>query len=197
MKQHPFFAGATLSGMGETVLFLDARRLIESQEATVASMESSSSDDLAPSPSLARKGKQRSRVLVVDDSLSARKRVVRSLRRYPVEIVEAGDGKQALEILKTQCFDAIFSDMEMPHVSGMELLAEVRSNDRFDRTPIVIISSRSEAEFTGRARELGATDYLFKPLADDALHRALASIPSLRWARYGNHENLLDERRHS
>jgi PleD family two-component response regulator len=126
----------------------------------------------------ARLGKPR--VLVVDDSLSARMRVVRSLQRYRLDIVEACDGKEALSILKQDHFDAVFSDMEMPHVTGMELLTEINSDDRPDRPPVVIISSRGEDEFTSRAQQLGATDYLIKPLADETLDSALLAIPSLR-----------------
>lgn len=171
LKQHPFCGGATLSGMGETVLLLDAHRVVESQSRRMRSLDLSAAA-AGPAP-------QRPRVLVVDDSLSARKRVVRSLRRYAVDIVEASDGKEALEILKRDAFVAIFSDMEMPHVTGMELLAEVNAESAIDPPPVVIISSRNEDEFTGRARELGATDYLIKPLADEALDGALASIPAL------------------
>ena len=107
-------------------------------------------------------------------------RVVRSLKRYSLDIVEAADGKQALEILKKHHFDAVFSDMEMPHVTGMELLAEVNSGDQSDTPPVVIISSRGEEEFTSRAKELGAINYLIKPLADKELDSALMDIPSLR-----------------
>jgi DNA-binding response OmpR family regulator len=116
----------------------------------------------------------------VDDSISARKRVVRSLRRYGVEIVEANDGKQAIEIMKKESFVAVFSDMEMPHVSGMELLAEIQSKTDPNKPPVVIISSRSEDEFTCRARELGANNYLIKPLTDESLDDAIVGIPTLR-----------------
>ena len=169
--------------MGQTVLFLDARRLVESQSNSLfeCDVTKTTAETLAfRTNGVSRSRSQRPRVLVVDDSLSARKRVVRSLRRYPVDIVEACDGRQALEILKKQHFDAIFSDMEMPHISGMELLAEVNSSSRPDVPPIVIISSRNEIEFTSRAKELGANNYLFKPLGDEALDSALAGIPALR-----------------
>ena len=107
--------------------------------------------------------------------------ILRRLCEYKgVEIVEASDGRQALEITKTQQFAAIFSDMEMPHISGMELLAEINSDAHEDPPPVVIISSRSEAEFTDRAKELGANNYLIKPLADEALDGALREIPLLR-----------------
>jgi CheY-like chemotaxis protein len=116
----------------------------------------------------------------VDDSLSARKRVVRSLNRYPVDVIEAGDGKQALELVKKNSLAAIFSDLEMPNVDGMELLANLQDAGRVDSPAVVIISSRSEIEFTQRARQLGATDYLIKPLVDEDLDAALQQIAPLR-----------------
>ncbi len=177
LKHHPFCSGATLSGMGQTVLFLDARRVVESHRQL---LQAPSKTQSSPPSRIANAQSTRPRVLVVDDSLSARKRVVRSLQRYPLEIVEASDGRQALEITRTQQFAAVFSDMEMPHISGMELLAEINSDQHENPPPVVIISSRSEDEFTDRARELGAHDYLIKPLADEALDAALREIPQLR-----------------
>lgn len=177
LKHHPFCVGATLSGMGQTVLFLDARRLVEANRQHLRSSNEQSAprhDAITPPQS------SLPRVLVVDDSLSARKRVVRSLQRYDVEIVEASDGRQGLELAKAQKFDAVFSDMEMPHVSGMELLAEINSETSLHRPPVVIISSRCEEEYTSRACELGANNYLIKPLADDALDEALVGIPALQ-----------------
>lgn len=178
LKGHPYCSGATLSGMGSTVLFLDSRRLLETCSDLISAndwLTTSDSSDQAGAPIATVP-----RVLVVDDSISARKRVVRSLQRYPVEIVEANDGKQALEALKHATFAAVFSDMEMPHVSGMELLADVNANKDSHTPPVVIISSRSEIEFTGRAKELGANNYLIKPLTDQALDQALVGIPSLQ-----------------
>ncbi len=175
LKQHPFCGGATLSGMGQTVLLLDAHRVIESQSRRLRNVETASLGSDEEGGRLAKP-----RVLVVDDSLSARKRVVRSLRRYPVDIVEAPDGKDALELLKREQFDAVFSDMEMPHVNGMELLSELASDPQQNTPPVVIISSRNEEEFTARARELGANNYLIKPLTDEALDEALAGLAPLQ-----------------
>ncbi|MGI9471968.1 MAG: hybrid sensor histidine kinase/response regulator [Rubripirellula sp.] len=177
LKQHPFCSGATLSGMGQPVLCLDAHRVVESQ---VRHMQATPNSVIRLPRESSAEPLGRPKVLVVDDSLSARKRVVRSLQRYSVDVVEASDGKQALEILKKDRFAAVFSDMEMPHVSGMELLAEVNSQDRYEPPPVVIISSRGEDEFTKPAKELGAYHYLIKPLSDDALDQALTGIPLLR-----------------
>ena len=178
LKNHPFCSGATLSGMGQAVLLVDARAVVESQAHHLHRSGGGLSANEMSTQANARPA--RPRVLVVDDSLSARKRVVRSLQRYPVDIVEASDGKEAMAILKTERFAAVFSDMEMPHVSGMELLAELNSDDRVDSPAVVIISSRGEEEFTSRAKQLGANSYLIKPLADEALDDAMSGIELLR-----------------
>jgi CheY-like chemotaxis protein len=93
--------------------------------------------------------------------------------------VEASDGKEALESLKKQHFAAVFSDMEMPNVDGMELLANISASGRSDSPPVIIISSRSEREFTERARQLGAANYLIKPLVDEDLDAALLRLETL------------------
>ncbi|NND99328.1 MAG: response regulator, partial [Pirellulaceae bacterium] len=174
VKSHPYCSGATLSGSGELVLLLDARRVVDSQ---ALQLDHAAPQTSAPSEQTSRQSLPR--VLVADDSVTARKRVVRSLQRYPVEIIEASDGRQALEIFRHENIAAIFSDMEMPHVTGMDLLSAIKADDRDDCPPVVIISSRSEIEFTSRAKELGATDYLIKPPTDDALDSALTKIPNL------------------
>ena len=177
LKQHPFCSGATLSGMGQTVLVLDAHRVVESQ------FHLSGAASMLPVEGRSESGNEpqsRPRVLVVDDSLSARKRVVRSFERYAVEIVEASDGKQALEAMGKQRFAAVFSDLEMPHVNGMQLLAEVNSQESYEPPPIVIISSRNEEALMKEATEMGAHRYLSKPISDDALDQAIHDIPLLR-----------------
>lgn len=182
LKHHPYCTGATLSGMGQTVLFLDARRIVESQRQRLSSnaVDSNQQEQESTRKSTGPAELGRPRVLVVDDSISARKRVVRSLHRYAVDITEASDGREALQILKTQKFAAVFSDLEMPHVNGLELLSEIRSRDRSDAPPVVIISSRNEDEFTQRAKQLGVHDYLIKPLADDAFDNAIRGMERLQ-----------------
>ncbi len=176
LKHHPYCVGATLSGMGHTILLLDARRLLRSHVTTLQITQPAQPVTAASRPQTRT---QRQRVLVVDDSLSARKRAVRSLSRYPIDIVEACDGKDALECLKKQSFAAVFSDMEMPNVDGMELLANVNTPGRSDSPPIIIVSSRAEKEFTERAQQLGAANYLIKPLIDEELDAALLQLASL------------------
>ena len=171
LKNHPFCNGATVSGHAEMVLLLDPRQLLL---ATADGKPTNSLANVQPphSPQV--------RALVVDDSLSARQRVVRSLSRYPVTVVEAPDGRAALEMLSREKFDVVFSDMEMPNVTGMELLAEIKSDASQQSIPVVMISSRTEAEFTEQAADLGAVAYLGKPLLDSAMDEALGHVPAFQ-----------------
>jgi chemosensory pili system protein ChpA (sensor histidine kinase/response regulator) len=181
LKHHPYCSGATLSGMGETVLLLDARRLVQANINILASGDdfTAHQNRSAPSAAICNQTLTRQRVLVVDDSVTARKAVVRCLRRYPLEITEASDGKQALAILRAESFAAVFSDMEMPHVSGMELLETLNAAGSANHPPVVIISSRNEDAFTNRAQQLGAAGYLIKPITEQVLDDIIATTPLL------------------
>ena len=178
LKQHPTCCGATLSGLGETVLVLDTLRVVElaAQAAALNKKHKNTALNAASSTT----PDPRPKVLIVDDSKSARARVVRSLRRYNVETVQACDGREAIELMARQHFSAVFSDMEMPHVDGMELLSSIQRSGQEHRPPVVIISSRDEDSFRKTATDLGASDYLIKPLAEHDLDESIQSIASLR-----------------
>jgi len=177
LKHHPVCCGATLSGQGETVLVLDVLRVLESASQHLVRRHTTQRSCMPTEPTTLPT--PRPKILVVDDSRSSRLRVLQSLSRYDVEMVEAKDGKQAMELMKRQHFSAVFSDLEMPEMDGLQLLSAIRSSGQEDSPPVVIISSRDEAAYQQRASELGAADYLIKPLADDALDRTLAAIESL------------------
>lgn len=186
LKQHPLCNGATLSGMGELVLTLDANAVAALGARRL--VNESPTDPIPPLTPVADAGPamptepSRRRVLVTDDSLTARKRLTRSLRRYGVEIVEANDGAEALELLRRQVFDAVFSDLEMPNLDGIGLLAEIRGRQQTRDLPVVIVSSRLEDEFRDRAEELGVNGYLGKPIDDETLDHTIDSVSVLRAA---------------
>jgi chemosensory pili system protein ChpA (sensor histidine kinase/response regulator) len=164
----------TLAGTGEIVLLLDDQQLCE----LATSHRSSRLDEQQPtSASGEHPGKPRT-VLVVDDSLSARRTLVRALRARGFEVVEAGDGLDAQSRLRDQEFEAIFSDLEMPRQGGFELLQEVKTNVDTASIPVVIVSSRTEEEIQTRALELGAVAYHTKPLREQDLDKTLAQLKS-------------------
>ena len=165
-------SGVTLSGSGEIMLLLDGHQLVE---------RAARRRDFPPGPrDVASHGtrphEEATTVLVVDDSLSARRSLSQLLAHQGCLVVEAPDGLQALETLRGRRINAVFSDLEMPRLDGFELLHEIRSNPDTCRLPVVLVSSRSEPEFPARARELGATTYLTKPLREPVLLQTLGQL---------------------
>src|SRR5690606_13926498 len=151
LRQHPHLCGLTLSGAGEVVLLLDGRRLLMD---AVAEDEAGESLAAAPaSGSIPRPEQQNEvHVLVVDDSLSARRRLVQKLLAMGFGITEAADGVEAVDLLRSRTFDAVFSDLEMPRLGGFDLLAEMSSLPA--APPCVIVTTRIEPQIQERARTL-------------------------------------------
>jgi signal transduction histidine kinase len=101
---------------------------------------------------------------------------------YTVET--AGDGQQALQVLRAQPFDAVLLDLLMPRMDGYQVLAEMKQDAALRRTPVIVISSTDEMESIVRCIEMGATDYLTKPFDPVLLHaRIRASLASLHEER--------------
>lgn len=158
LQQHPLLCGVTLSGAGETVLLLDSqsietfclaqRDIIDATDATNLDQE-----DASDQP----------RALVVDDSLTARKVLVKKLQTMGIASIEASDGLEALERLRSESVDFVFTDLDMPRLGGIELLSDIKTQ-KYTSAPVIIVSSRDDDEFRGRAVELGAAAYLNKPV---------------------------------
>jgi len=106
---------------------------------------------------------EKMKVLVVDDSRTLRKVLVRELQQLGVvQIEESADGMQALEILKIRSFDLVLLDMEMPELDGLGVLAALRDSGQLRGLPVIVISSADEIEKTVKCIEMGAEDYLPK-----------------------------------
>ncbi|HUG69573.1 MAG TPA: response regulator [Pirellulaceae bacterium] len=179
LRHQSLFSGITLSGRGEVVLLFDSRRLIEMGLRRAHAMEAPTSLPAADSGA-AHIGK---RVLVADDSISARRCLARLLRQHDLEVTEVSDGFEALEQLQSKDFVAVFSDLEMPRVGGLELLSEIGKAREEDQIPVVIVSSRSEDEFRTKAMQLGAKDYLLKPAVGSQITKALERIGLVQGAQ--------------
>ena len=104
--------------------------------------------------------------LVVEDSPTMRQLLVFALRRLKgIEITEADDGVDALKKLAGGVkFDIVLTDINMPIMDGLKLVRNLRSNDLYKDTPIVIITTEGGAEDRKRALSLGANAYITKPI---------------------------------
>ena len=113
-------------------------------------------------------------VLVVDDSETVRVHTARTLERNGYSVVAVPGGAMALQSLEEGLDPAaVLCDLEMPGMSGYDLLSELKGRATTSAIPVVIISSRSASKYQERALELGAAAYLTKPWDESALLRTL------------------------
>ena len=120
----------------------------------------------------------RFRILVVDDSSTMRKIVMRSIRQAGVpvsEIMEASDGLQALEILAAGGVDMVLSDVNMPHMDGIEFIAKARELLGCE-PPIVVITAEGSDRIVAAAMAGGASGYIKKPFTPDKIHQVVGSF---------------------
>ena len=111
-------------------------------------------------------------LLVVDDNEDNRYTLTRRLKREGyTNLTTANDGKQALQLLRSQKFDLMLLDIMMPEVNGYEVLEQLKADADLRHVPVIMISAVGEVESVVRCIELGAEDYLPKPF-DATLLRA-------------------------
>ena len=107
------------------------------------------------------------RVLVIDDEPPIRKLLRVGLSAHGYQIVEASNGKMALNLLSEQTPDLVILDLGLPDMQGHELLRTMRA--RNDSVPIVVLSSRDDETGKVQALDSGADDYVTKPFGMDEL----------------------------
>ena len=118
-------------------------------------------------------------VLIVDDSAAIRKILQRVLRQTDLnlgEIKEAADGIEAVEILKDRTFGLILSDINMPRMDGLQLLARIKEMDHLKNVPVIMISTEGGQGKVMEAVKLGATGYVRKPFTADQIKEKLAGF---------------------
>ena len=109
------------------------------------------------------------RVLSIDDSSSIRQMVSFTLRGAGYEVAEAVDGRDGLAKAGSGRFDLIVTDLNMPHMDGIQLIAAVRKLPGYSFTPILMLTTESQAEKKDAGRKAGATGWIVKPFGADQL----------------------------
>jgi CheY-like chemotaxis protein len=121
------------------------------------------SENPNPTPAVANPLREAA-VLVVDDSRTMRLGLIRALNNLGFRnITEAGNGRQALELVLAKPFDLMLLDMEMPEMNGMEVLAALRANPDLAGLPVIVISGGEQVDGAVKCIEAGAEDFLPKP----------------------------------
>jgi two-component system chemotaxis response regulator CheY len=117
-------------------------------------------------------------VLTVDDSRTMRDMLHLALSQAGYRVVQAVDGVNGLEVLEGETPDIIVTDINMPRMDGFTFIEGVRRNSLHRATPILVLTTESDAAKKARAREAGATGWIVKPFNPvklvDALRRVAA-----------------------
>ncbi|VAW87670.1 Chemotaxis regulator - transmits chemoreceptor signals to flagellar motor components CheY [hydrothermal vent metagenome] len=109
------------------------------------------------------------KILAVDDSASMRQMVAFTLKSAGHEVVEAVDGKNALDIARKQSFNLVITDVNMPNMDGLTLTKELRGLANFKFTPILILTTEAGGDKKVKGKAAGATGWLVKPFNPEQL----------------------------
>ncbi len=146
-------AGASVLGDGRAALVLNSHDLLKSaRKARVA----------APAAVPATQRERRTRILVVEDSITARGLLKNILEAARYEVKTAADGVDAWAALKLDPFDLVVSDVEMPRMNGFDLTARIRADARLADLPVVLVTALESGADRERGAEAGANAYLPK-----------------------------------
>ncbi|WP_096018476.1 hybrid sensor histidine kinase/response regulator [Campylobacter lanienae] len=165
-------AGGTIRGDGKVTLIVDVGMIMDmAKEIKIdirASMESSAQMSKKEKPSDYK-------VLIVDDSKMDRTIMQKSLEPIGVTVIEATNGIEALNIVKSgdHSIDAMLIDIEMPRMDGYTLAGEIRKYSKYRNLPLIAVTSRTSKSDRLRGVEVGMTEYITKPYSPEYLENVV------------------------
>jgi two-component system chemotaxis response regulator CheY len=124
-------------------------------------------------------------ILVVDDSETMRTVIKRTIGMTGIgvgELLEAGNGKEALEVLADSWIDIVLSDINMPEMGGIELLKAMKGDDVLRNIPVIFISTESSHGRMDEAKELGVAAYVKKPFMPETIKATMLEVLSKAYA---------------
>ncbi|MFP4368224.1 MAG: response regulator [Candidatus Kapaibacterium sp.] len=117
------------------------------------------------------------RFLVVDDSPTMRRIVINALKSFGhTEVVEAGDGQEAIDKLAVEPVDFVITDWNMPNMSGLDLTKSIRSNDNLKHLPILMVTTRGLKQDIIEALKAKVNNYVVKPFTPQVLKEKIEAI---------------------
>ncbi len=117
------------------------------------------------------------KMLIVDD-FSTRRRIIRNILKQLefVNVEEAEDGCVAFAKLKEADYDFVITDWNMPNMTGLDLLKEIRANEKLKDLKILLVTAEAEKENIIQAAQAGVNDYVVKPFTADVLEQKINKI---------------------
>jgi chemosensory pili system protein ChpA (sensor histidine kinase/response regulator) len=188
LRRVKLFPGTTIAPDGSLILLLDLNRMVAAEPSERKSITASNSAAriFAPGSAAVAKGTipadaidrvRHERVVVVaDDSISVRKFVGRMLEKAGYRVMLASDGLEAAELVAQHGCHLVITDLEMPRMTGYELMTQLRQSPSTRRIPVMVVTSRAGAKHRDRAIKEGAVAFLTKPVQEDQLTEAVEQL---------------------
>jgi chemosensory pili system protein ChpA (sensor histidine kinase/response regulator) len=188
LRRVKLFPGTTIAPDGSLILLIDLNRMVatEPTERRAIQATASAARIFAPGSAAVARGTipseaidrvEQERVIVVaDDSISVRKFVGRMLEKNGYRVKLAADGLEAAELVSQHGCHLVITDLEMPRMTGYELMAQLRQSPSTRRIPVMVVTSRAGAKHRDRAVKEGAASFLTKPVQEDQLIAAVEQL---------------------
>ncbi|MCP4112687.1 MAG: hybrid sensor histidine kinase/response regulator [Desulfobacteraceae bacterium] len=167
----PRIAGATIMGSGKVVPILNVHDLLKVKETGFYEGVPQAAEDKTGSGLPDSREKipgSKGSVLIAEDSITSRMLIKNILEAAGYSVKTAVDGRDAYSALKTEAFDVVVSDVEMPRMTGFELTEKIRGNAKLAETPVILVTSLSSREDKERGIDVGADAYIVKSNFDQS-----------------------------
>jgi len=188
LRRVKLFPGTTIAPDGSLILLIDLNRMVATEPSERRPIQASASAAriFAPGSAAVARGTipseaidrvEQERVIVVaDDSISVRKFVGRMLEKNGYRVKLAADGLEAAELVAQHGCHLVITDLEMPRMTGYELMVQLRQSPTTRRIPVMVVTSRAGAKHRDRAMKEGASAFLTKPVQEDQLIAAVEQL---------------------
>ncbi len=188
LRRVKLFPGTTIAPDGSLILLIDLNRMVANEPSDRRPLQASASAAriFAPGSAAVARGtipaeaidrvEQERLIVVADDSISVRKFVGRMLEKNGYRVKLAADGMEAAELVTQHGCHLVITDLEMPRMTGYELMVQLRQSPTTRRIPVMVVTSRAGAKHRDRAMKEGAAAFLTKPVQEDQLIAAVEQL---------------------
>jgi chemosensory pili system protein ChpA (sensor histidine kinase/response regulator) len=188
LRRVKLFPGTTIAPDGSLILLIDLNRMVATEPTERRTLQATptAARIFAPGSAAVARGQipaeaidrvEHERVIVVaDDSISVRKFVGRMLEKNGYRVKLAADGLEAAELVAQHGCHLVITDLEMPRMTGYELMVQLRQSQATRRIPVMVVTSRAGAKHRDRAIKEGAAAFLTKPVQEDQLLAAVEQL---------------------
>jgi chemosensory pili system protein ChpA (sensor histidine kinase/response regulator) len=188
LRRVKLFPGTTIAPDGSLILLIDLNRMVANEPTERRPLQASASAAriFAPGSTAVARGtipaeaidrvEQERLIVVADDSISVRKFVGRMLEKNGYRVKLAADGMEAAELVTQHGCHLVITDLEMPRMTGYELMVQLRQSPTTRRIPVMVVTSRAGAKHRDRAMKEGAAAFLTKPVQEDQLIAAVEQL---------------------